>query len=75
LLGDYSPILFLDLGLDTFDGLKGLNLESDGAATEGLYENHHDLRGGLAAVLEVGSEQLSLTRVCAAISSAGTLDQ
>ena len=37
----YVPLLVLDLGLDIVDGVRGLNLEGDGFAREGLYENLH----------------------------------
>ena len=37
----YSPLLVLDLGLDIVDGVRGLNLEGDGLAREGLDENLH----------------------------------
>ena len=37
----HSPFLILDLGLDIVDGVRGLNLEGDGLAREGLYENLH----------------------------------
>ena len=37
----HSPLLVLDLGLDIVDGVRGLNLEGDGLAREGLYENLH----------------------------------
>ena len=36
-----SPLLVLDLGLDIVDGVRGLNLEGDGLAREGLDENLH----------------------------------
>jgi len=35
------PLLVLDLGLDIIDGVRGLDLESDGLACESLYENLH----------------------------------
>ena len=37
----YSPLLVLDLGLDIVDGVRGLNLEGDGLAREGLDEDLH----------------------------------
>ena len=37
----HSPLLVLDLGLDIVDGVRGLNLEGDGLAREGLDENLH----------------------------------
>ena len=36
-----APLLVLDLGLDIVDGVRGLNLEGDGLAREGLDENLH----------------------------------
>jgi len=41
--GKHLPLLVLDLGLDVIDGIRGLNLEGDGLAGEGL---HEDLHGG-----------------------------
>jgi hypothetical protein len=38
---DYAPLLVLDLGLDIVDGVRGLNLEGDGFAREGLHEDLH----------------------------------
>ena len=37
----YAPLLVLDLDLDIVDGVRGLNLEGDGFAREGLYEILH----------------------------------
>ena len=39
-----SAVRTLDLGLDIVNGIGALDLESDGLAREGLYENLH---GGL----------------------------
>ena len=40
----YSPLLVLDLGLDVVNGIRGLDLESDGLAGKGLHENLHAAR-------------------------------
>ena len=37
----WDAFLVLDLGLDIFDGVGGLNIESDGFSGEGLDENLH----------------------------------
>jgi len=34
----WNALLVLDLGLDIVDGVRGLNLEGDGLASEGLDE-------------------------------------
>ena len=34
--------LNLDLGLDILDGVRGLHLEGDGLASQGLHEDLHD---------------------------------
>jgi hypothetical protein len=36
-----DAFLVLDLGLDVFNGVRGLNIEGDCFASEGLYENLH----------------------------------
>ena len=36
-----SPLLVLDLGLDIVNGIRGLDLEGDGLAGEGLHEDLH----------------------------------
>jgi len=36
-----NAFLILDLGLDIVDGIGGLDLKSDGLASEGLYEDLH----------------------------------
>ena len=36
-----DALLVLDLGLDILDGVRGLDLEGDGLAREGLDENLH----------------------------------
>ena len=36
-----SPLLVLDLGLDVVNGIRGLDLEGDGLASEGLHEDLH----------------------------------
>ena len=36
-----DALLILDLGLDILDGVRGLNLEGDGLAGEGLHEDLH----------------------------------
>merc|ERR1712131_411161 len=36
-----NSFLVLDLGLDILDGVRGLNLQSDGLASQGLYEDLH----------------------------------
>ena len=35
------PLLILNLGLHVVDGVRGLNLEGDSLAGEGLHENLH----------------------------------
>ena len=40
----YSPLLVLDLGLDIVDGVRGLNLESDGLSSQSLYKDLHGER-------------------------------
>jgi len=42
LLIRWDSLLVLDLGLDVFDSIGGLNLEGDGLSGEGLDENLHD---------------------------------
>ena len=42
LLVGRDAFLVLDLGLDVVDGVGGLDLESDGLASEGLDENLHN---------------------------------
>ena len=37
-----NAFLVLDLGLDVVDGVRGLNLKSNGLASQGLDENLHD---------------------------------
>ena len=37
----WDAFLVLDLGLDVFDGVRGLNVESDGLASQGLDEDLH----------------------------------
>ena len=37
-----NTFLVLDLGLDVVDGVGGLDIKSDGLASEGLHENLHD---------------------------------
>ena len=37
----HGRYLYLDLGLDILDGVRGLDLEGDGLAREGLDENLH----------------------------------
>jgi len=36
-----NAFLILDLGLDIFDGVRRLNIKSDGLASEGLDEDLH----------------------------------
>jgi len=36
-----NAFLVLDLGLYVLNGVRGLNLEGDGLASEGLYEDLH----------------------------------
>ena len=38
-----DAFLVLDLGLDVLNGVRGLDVESDGFSCEGLYENLHCL--------------------------------
>merc|ERR1712243_249012 len=49
-----NAFLVLDLGLDIFDGIRGLNLQGDGLASQGLDKNLHattqtkdQMKGGL----------------------------
>jgi hypothetical protein len=42
LLVGRDALLVLDLGLDILDGVRGLHLEGDGLAREGLHEDLHD---------------------------------
>ena len=42
------PLLILNLGLHIVDGVRGLNLEGDSLAGEGLHENLHVGRWGVA---------------------------
>jgi len=37
-----DAFLVLDLGLDVFDGVRGLDIESDGFSGKGLDENLHE---------------------------------
>ena len=39
-----NALLVLDLGLDVFNGVRGLNLEGDGLASQGLDEDLHGLK-------------------------------
>ena len=39
-----SPLLVLDLGLDVVNGVRGLDLEGDGLAGEGLDKDLHAIR-------------------------------
>ena len=39
-----SPLLVLDLGLDVVNGIRGLDLEGDGLAGEGLDKDLHAIR-------------------------------
>ena len=41
-----SPLLVLDLGLDVVNGIRGLDLEGDGLAGEGLHEDLHAIEAG-----------------------------
>ena len=41
-----DALLVLDLGLDILDGVRGLHLEGDGLAREGLDEDLHLVVGG-----------------------------
>ena len=41
LLVGRDAFLVLDLGLDVVDGVRGLHLQSDGLASEGLHEDLH----------------------------------
>merc|ERR1712152_20196 len=36
-----NSLLVLDLGLDILNGVRGLNLQGDGLASEGLYKDLH----------------------------------
>ena len=40
-LVQWDPFLVLDLGLDVVNGVRALNLKSDGLASEGLDEDWH----------------------------------
>jgi len=49
-----DSLLVLDLGLDILNAVRGLNLEGDGLASQGLDENlhassqsEHEVKGGL----------------------------
>jgi len=46
LLVGRDTLLVLDLGLDIVDGVRGLDLESDGLSGEGLNEDLHAECGG-----------------------------
>ena len=41
-----DALLVLDLGLDVLDGVRGLHLEGDGLAREGLHKDLHDWSAG-----------------------------
>merc|ERR1711936_1545453 len=56
-----NSFLVLDLGLDVLDGVRGLNLKSDGLASQGLDEDLHtttqtkdQMKGGLLLDVVVG---------------------
>merc|ERR1711963_424692 len=56
-----DSLLVLDLGLDILDGVRGLNLQSDGLASQGLDENLHtssqpedQVKGGFLLDVVVG---------------------
>jgi hypothetical protein len=56
-----DAFLVLDLGLDVVNGVRGLNLEGDGLAGEGLHKNlhtttkpEHQVEGGLLLDVVVG---------------------
>merc|ERR1712099_115885 len=64
-----NSLLVLDLGLDIFNGVRGLHLKSDGFAGEGLHEDLHttsqskdQVKGGLLldVVVREGSAILEL---------------
>ena len=40
-----DSLLILDLGLDILNGVRGLHLEGDGLASEGLHEYLHNASG------------------------------
>ena len=48
---------YLDLGLDVLDGVRGLHLEGDGLAREGLDEDLH----GCAGCRDLGGKQNART--------------
>lgn len=43
ILNEYVPLLVLDLGFDVIDGVRGLDLQRDGLASEGLNEDLHSI--------------------------------
>ena len=51
-----DSLLVLDLGLDVFDGVRGLHLKGDGLARQGLHENLHSASGN--------EYHLKLERLC-----------